>query len=121
MAFPTYTEIRRSKGGILKGLYDQVKNLADGILPVGSISTSEIADNAVTGPKINYFKSTEQTGDGSEQDIAHGLGSVPSIVLVIPSINKDGADCSFVEGTHGTANVKVTATSGAKYKVFAVK
>lgn len=104
----------------LKLIKDGINNAAAGVLAAGSVSTEELADDAVTGAKINNFKSTEQTGTGSEQDIAHGLGSTPSLVMVIPSLNKDGADCSFAEGTHGSVNIKVTATTGAKYYVVAI-
>ena len=135
--FPTYQEARRWAGGIIKFCYDKLSDINDrmddveaGVVAEGSIGTDELADEAVTTDKIddaavdtsklNIFASTEQTGDGTEQDIAHGLGVVPSTVLVIPSLNKDGADCSFAQGTHGTANVKVTATTGAKYYVIAI-
>jgi hypothetical protein len=64
------------------------------------------------------FKSTEQTGTGSAQNVAHGLGATPSLVLVIPTkVNAVGD--TFVEGTHDATNVKVTATAGAKYIVYA--
>lgn len=64
------------------------------------------------------FKSTEQTGNGSPQNIAHGLGVAPSLVLVIPS-NLTGGAYVVVEGTHTSTNVVVTVTSGEKYLVVA--
>lgn len=82
---------------------------------VGSIGADK-----VTADMINHFISTEQTGNGSAQNVAHGLGTTPTSVLIIPSLNKDGADCSFTF-TKGSTNVVVTATSGAKYYVFAIK
>lgn len=77
-----------------------------------------LADDSVPAAKLNVFKSTEQTGTGSEQDIAHGLGAVPGLVIVTPTSTPDAA--TFAEGTHDGTNVKVTATSGAKFKVVAI-
>lgn len=68
----------------------------------------------VTAP----FKSTEQTGNGSSQNVAHGLGVVPSLVLIIPS-NLTGGAYVVVEGTHTSTNVLVTVTNGEKYLVVA--
>lgn len=68
----------------------------------------------VTAP----FKSTEQTGNGSPQNVAHGLGVTPSVVMIIPS-NLTGGAYVVTEGTHTTTNVVVTVTSGEKYIVVA--
>lgn len=63
------------------------------------------------------FQSTEQTGTGSAQAIAHGLGVEPRIVIIsFSSIPDGGATYTY---TKGTANVNVTATNGAKYFVYA--
>lgn len=64
------------------------------------------------------FLSTEQTGTGSEQDIAHGLASTPTFVFVVPSDLTGGA-FTVAYGTHDGTNCKVTATSGEKYRVVA--
>ncbi len=64
------------------------------------------------------FQSTEQTGTGSEQSIPHGLGVVPKVVIItFSSIPAEGANYKY---TKGSANVKVTATKGAKYFVTAM-
>jgi hypothetical protein len=69
---------------------------------------------------MNIFKSDEQTGTGESQSIAHGFGVIPSIVLIVlTKVGTDGAE--ITEGTHGTDNVNVTVTTGAKYKVLAIK
>jgi hypothetical protein len=83
--------------------------------------------NATTGalqpfaaPSVSgKFQSTVQTATGSAQNIAHGLGVVPSLVLV--SVYSDTAlsTWSVVEGTHTTTNCVVTGTSGLTYKVIA--
>ena len=87
----------------------------------GSISTSKIATGAVTVAKMKVFKSTEQTGTGSAQNIAHGLASIPSLVMVYPTDTNVSTTGDYVvtEGTHTSTNVVVTVTSGKKYRVVA--
>ena len=63
------------------------------------------------------FVSTEQTGTGSAQNIAHGLGRAPSLVLF--GFTGGTVVTSVVEGTHDATNVVITVTSGAKYKILA--
>lgn len=79
-----------------------------------------IEDAAVTAAKLAFFKSTEQTGNGDSQNIAHGLVTTPGLVI-IQVTDALAAESTFVEGVHDATNVKVTATTGAKYKVIAVK
>ncbi len=62
------------------------------------------------------FVSTEQTGTGSAQNIAHGLGRAPSIVLF--GFTGGTVVTSVVEGTHDATNIIVTVTSGAKFKIL---
>jgi len=64
--------------------------------------------------------SAEQTGTGAEQSIAHGLGVKPSLVMIIITGSPATyAALTVTEGTHDATNVKVTVTSGWKYKVYA--
>jgi hypothetical protein len=66
-------------------------------------------------------QSTEQTGTGSEQSIAHGLGVVPKIALAIPSSSPVVPTAwSINPGTHDATNCKFTATLGWKYRVLAI-
>ena len=67
------------------------------------------------------FKSTEQTGIGMLQDVAHGLGASPSLVLIFTTYLAAGlaAGHNIAEGTHDATNVKVTVTTGAKFIVYA--
>jgi hypothetical protein len=67
------------------------------------------------------FISAEQTGNGAEQSIAHGLGVTPRAVLVIPTDTAPATtgDYTATEGTHDGTNVKVTVTNSKKYKVVA--
>ena len=68
------------------------------------------------------FISSEQTGSGSLQSIAHGLGRVPTTIIPILTTTASGAN-SAVLGTSGDAsdatNVKITVTNTAKYIVIA--
>lgn len=67
------------------------------------------------------FTSTEQTGTASAQNVAHGLGSTPSLVWW--SVSDSGATgiYTLVPGAHDATNCKFTVTSGVKYYVFALK
>lgn len=86
-----------------------------------SIVNGDLVNSTIQAGKISFFKSTEQTGTGAPQNIAHGLARTPALVIVISS--DDGAVTGAVtltEGVHDGTNVVVTATSGAKYKVIAL-
>jgi hypothetical protein len=80
-----------------------------------------IRNKILTWAHQNAFISTEQTGTGSAQNVAHGLGRVPSAVLIVPTDLTPATVGSYVvtEGTHTTTNVVVTVTSGKKFKVQA--
>jgi len=71
--------------------------------------------------QLGIFVSTEQTGTGSAQSIAHGLGVAPSRVVVVPTDLTPATVGQYAatEGTHTTTNVVVTVTTGKKYKVLA--
>jgi len=86
----------------------------------GTVLAAQIANDAVEAAKVNFFLSEEQTGDGNPQNIAHGLGAVPGLVLVIPTEMPDAA-LDIAEGSHDDTNVVVTATASLKYKVLAIK
>ncbi len=89
-------------------------------LASGSVVNAKLGAAAVTATKVSFFKSTEQTGNGSEQNVAHGLVTTPGLVMVVPTKVATAGD-TFVEGTHDTTNVKVTAGVGAKFIVIAIK
>lgn len=100
-----------------------------------AVTTVKILDGAVTAPKLGalavtkakalVFASAEQTGTGSAQNIAHGLGVVPALVLVVPTVGHNGAGAAgtqftdVAEGVHTSTNVIVTADAGGKFKVLA--
>lgn len=86
---------------------------------IGTTGAVTIGAAKVDASKLAVFQSTEQTGDGSAQNVAHGLGASPTLVWVeLTTVGKDGAAVSY---TKGTTNVVVTCTSGAKYVVHAIK
>lgn len=66
------------------------------------------------------FKSTEQTGSGAPQTVAHGLGSTPALFYAVPSNLTGGAYVVSAESADAT-NVTLTVTNGEKYKVVAFK
>ncbi|HSW29288.1 MAG TPA: hypothetical protein VLH75_07300 [Longimicrobiales bacterium] len=76
----------------------------------------------LTAAGMAHFISAEQTGTGSAQNVAHGLGVVPSVVLVVPTEHPGTPDTGafdISEGTHTTTNVVVTVTANVKFKVLA--
>jgi hypothetical protein len=88
------------------------------------VTTAKIAAGAVTKAKTGMFVSTEQTGTGAAQDVAHGLGGVPSAVFItiteLPdAIVAANAGYDIAEGAHDATNVKVTITNTVKFKVMA--
>lgn len=85
-----------------------------------SVDAAAIAAASVGAAKVDFFKSTEQTGTGSEQDIAHGLSSTPGLVWWSLSEFADTLAVDFAEGAHDGTNLKVTVTSGAKFFIFAL-
>jgi hypothetical protein len=69
----------------------------------------------------SWFVSTEQTGTGAAQNVAHGLGAAPTKVFVAPTeLAADlAAGYDVAEGAHDATNVVLTVTTGAKFKVLA--
>jgi len=92
---------------------------------VGSGSTASIAVRSNYGsarsPSTGMFVSPEQTGSGSQQTIAHGLGAAPSVVIIALTEFASNLNVDVAEGTHTSTNVLVTVTNGAKYKVLAIR
>lgn len=90
------------------------------------LATAASGDTVMTvrlhgGQVALKFVSSEQTGTGSAQNVAHGLGVVPSRVFVtytdltpatVGSVN-------VTYGTHTSTNVVVTVTASKKFLVVA--
>lgn len=72
-------------------------------------------------PVVRRFISSEQTGTGSAQNVAHGLGVTPIKVIVtytdLTPATAGSANVTY--GTHTSTNVVVTVTSGKKFIVEA--
>lgn len=77
---------------------------------------------SVTAAKLALFQSTEQTGTGSAQNVAHGLGVIPGLIFYYPTDTAPATAGVYtvVEGTHTTTNVVLTVTTGKKFKVVAI-
>lgn len=82
-----------------------------------AVNTPSAADPVLT--KACFFASAEQTGTGASQDVAHGLGAVPTGVVIAVTEDPAGTGFDVAEGTHDATNVKATVTSGVKFKVLA--
>lgn len=64
----------------------------------------------------DYFQSTEQTGNGMAQTVAHGLGRAPNIAIATMTNVVAAATISW---TSDATNVTVTASNTLKYIVTA--
>src|SRR5258708_1283818 len=93
--------------------------------PVSAPNTGDVTFNASTGvtaigsgvvtkAKAKAFFSSQLTGTGSAQNVAHGLGVTPSIVIAVPT---DGGTVTY--GTHTSTNVVITGTSTKKFDILA--
>jgi hypothetical protein len=80
-----------------------------------------VGNTGLSGTTV--FLSTEQTGTGALQNVAHGFGTTPVLAFAIPSILSNGLANGFNVnyGAHDSTNVKVTVNTGEKYKVVAFK
>ncbi len=106
--------VRDANGNIVpKGL-----SIVGGITD-STVVNADIANSTIQAGKISFFKSTEQTGTGSEQNIAHGLGRTPALVIVFPT-EGDGNAFDIAEGTHDSTNIKITTGAAVKFKVIAL-
>lgn len=90
------------------------------VLPNGSIETAALATKAVTFSKADAFLSAIETGTGSPQSIAHGLGVVPTAVIITPvSTTPSSQVWAVVYGTNTTTDIVVTVTADATFLAFA--
>jgi len=90
----------------------------------GNAATASAASALAAGAR---FTSTEQTGTGASQDIAHGLGTTPGIVWWSFSDIDAGLAAGpppvvhATPGVHDATNIKMTVTTGVKFYAYAVK
>lgn len=98
------------------------ENFKGGQQPANLLADSS-GRTAVTGTTQTIFSSTEQTGTGSSQNVAHGLAAAPTHVLVsVTELPDAAAETGFdvAEGSHDATNVVVTVTNTVKFKVLAI-
>lgn len=86
-------------------------------IPPSTVINSDVANGSITVTKMKVFKSSDLTGTGAAQNVAHGLGVVPGLVMVYPA--DSGDNYVATEGTHTSTNVVVTVTTGKKFRVVA--
>jgi predicted RecA/RadA family phage recombinase len=102
---------------------------AAGNMPIGRAIAGALTGAATVrvlllgaGALPQIFVSAEQTGTGSAQNVAHGLGVTPSFVMIAPTDTAPSTTGAYtaVEGTHTSTNVVVTVTTSKKFKVLAI-
>lgn len=69
---------------------------------------------------LNAFASTVLTGTGASQSILHGLGAIPTKVLVSVYDTTGSSSFVVVEGVHTATEIVVTVTLNVKFKVLAI-
>ena len=93
---------------------------AAGVTVDGCLIKDGVAASAGSLASGAVFSSTEQTGTGSSQNIAHGFGSTPSMAWAV--VTDSGAGVFTVTpGTHTSTNCVFTVSLGIKYRVYAIK
>lgn len=81
-----------------------------------------LADVATLAHKCDgLFASGIRTATGSAENIAHGMATAPSAVLISVYDLNGAAAAVLSEGSHTGTNVIVTVTANVKYKVLAFK
>jgi hypothetical protein len=87
----------------------------------GDIIPVLIQQKSMAAPGPTFFKSAVLTGTGASQNVAHGLGNVPTGVLVSVYDNSGASADPFTvtEGVHTSTNVVLTVTANTKFKVIA--
>lgn len=93
--------------------------------PVIAVFSPDVNGNSgLDTQDLEPGQTSQVTGlQDAPQNIPHGLGVVPSLVLAAPYDNTASGSTPFTfqiaEGAHDSTNLKITATSGLKYKVIA--
>jgi hypothetical protein len=82
-----------------------------------NVTNAKLTANTIQSGKVSFFKSTEITGTGANQNIAHGLGRTPGLISWM--ITQQGTGDTVVEGTHDGTNVILNFQATTKLKVVA--
>ena len=90
------------------------------VMTVATSGTVLLAPQGMATTGGGVFVSAETASTGRAQNVAHGLGYIPSRVLV--SFSEFGASeaCDVALGTHTTDNVVLTVTNSRKFFVIAM-
>jgi hypothetical protein len=106
---------------VVSGYVDSA-DVATGVTAGAQLSGSATAGRLGLASGGSVFFSAVQTGTGSAQNIAHGLGVVPDLVFAIPedlNVATIGA-YTVVNGTHTSTNAIFTVTTSKTYRVVAI-
>jgi len=105
--------------------------LYDAVTVFGTASYAIVVGKSIRTPSAiptgSYFTSTEQTGTGAAQNVAHGLGATPSMVWWSISDAAAGLTAgpppvlSIAPGAHDATNCVFTVSTGVKFYVHALK
>lgn len=103
--------------------YTAAGNLYIGVASEAALTAAVLAKVLLAGSATpRRFVSAETLATGSAQNVAHGLGVVPSEVLIAmtehPGTPDTGA-MDIAEGTHTSTNIVFTATANIKVKILA--
>lgn len=97
-------------------------NAEVGVCTVAALSgDTTVRVKLYEGPVTQKFVSSEQTGTGSAQNVAHGLGVVPKRVYVVYTdlTPATAGSVNVTYGSHTSTNVVVTVTASKKFLVVA--
>jgi|8_EtaG_2_1085327.scaffolds.fasta_scaffold393595_1 hypothetical protein len=99
-----------------RGRYWKEGGLKDSI-----ITSADIKNATITAADIKISVSDLQTGNGSAQAYAHGLGVAPTkVICCVYQDANESTPTTVTEGSITANNVSHTVTSGAKYKVLVI-
>ena len=76
-------------------------------------------DGKIKGDQMGLFKSAKIVGTGANQNVAHGLGRVPVVVLVFPMRNNAGTAYNIIEGTHTATNLIINVEANTEFVAVA--
>jgi hypothetical protein len=98
-----------------RGRYWKAGGLKD-----STVTSADIKNATIKAEDTKIFVSAVLVGTGSAQTFNHGLGATPTKTIV--GLINFGASVAIdiVEGTHTSTDCVVTATSGVKYKIWAM-
>ena len=93
-------------------------------LPIGG-GAGQIPPSEEVHP-LSAFRSGDIAATGGAVSTAHGLGRVPTMVLVIPVAGNNGMGAAgtqattVTQGTHTSTNVVWTGTNGGMVRIYAI-